>query len=571
MLTRTIVLFAILFAALPVCPEVRAINGQNLRFSDIAAKAGLTARNVSGGDEKKRYILEMNGSGAAVLDYNRDGLPDLFLVNGTTVDAKEPGPTSHLYRNNGDGSFTDVTREAGLTYSGWGQGACVADIDNDGDEDLFVTYFGKNRLYRNNGNGTFTDIAERAGVAGAEGRWNSGCAFTDFDRDGRVDLFVANYVDLGVNFTNLPAPGSGQYCMYKSIPIPCGPRGLPKAPNYLFHNNGDGTFQDFSLRSGIRETNGHYSLGVVVFDYDLDGWPDIYVACDSAPSSLFHNNHDGTFRDRGVATGTAYNDDGEAQGGMGVAVLDYDRDGRFDLLKTNFSDDSPNLYHGLPDGTFSDQVFTAGLGRKRNYMGWGAIAADFSNNGWPDIVMVNGHLTPEVDRAKLDSPYRQRKLYYRNLQNGAFENAMASAGPAFEAARVSRGAAAVDLSNDGKIAVLVNEMGDPPSLLLPEGKFGHWIGIRTIGVKSNRDGIGLRAVLKTGNLVQMDEVRSGGSYLSSGDLRLHFGLGERQEVEELKLYWPSGQVDTLKNIPADRQILVQEGLSEWKLAQETKH
>ena len=570
-MSRTIPRIAILFAALPLYPEVHTGNGQSLRFVDIAPKAGLTARNVSGGDEKKRYILEMNGSGAAVLDYNRDGFADLFLVNGTTIDTKETQPTSHLYRNNGDGSFTDVTREAGLTYSGWGQGACVADIDNDGDEDLFVTYFGKNRLYRNNGNGTFTDIAEQAGVAGAEGRWNSGCAFTDFDRDGRVDLFVANYVNLGVNFANLAAPGSGQYCMYKSIPIPCGPRGLPKAPNYLFHNEGDGTFQDVSARSGIRETNGHYALGVVVFDYDLDGWPDIYVACDSAASSLFHNNHDGTFRDRGVATGTAFNDDGEAQAGMGVAVLDYDRDGRFDLLKTNFSDDSPNLYHGLRDGTFSDQVFAAGLGRQRNYMGWGAIAADFSNNGWPDIVMVNGHLTPEVDGAKLDSAFRQRKLYYRNLQNGAFENATASAGPAFEAAHVSRGAASVDLLNDGRITVLVNEMGEPPSLLAPEGKFGHWIGIQTVGVKSNRDGIGVRAVLKTGSLMQMDEVRSGGSYLSSGDLRLHFGLGDRQEVEELKLYWPSGQVDALKKIPADQHIVVAEGSSKWKLAREVKH
>ena len=401
-------------------------------FTDAAPKAGFSAANVSGETAKKKYILEMNGSGLAFIDYNRDGLIDLFIVNGTRLEASSgtPAPVSHLYRNDGNGTFTDVTREAGLAYSGWGQGACVADFDNDGYDDVFVTYYGKNKLYHNNGNGTFTDIAQRAGVAGAEGRWNSGCAFVDYDRDGKVDLFVANYVGLGQNFSNIPKPGSGEFCQYKGIPIACGPRGLPAAVNYLYHNNGDGTFTDASVPSGIRNTDGHYALGVLTFDYDNDGWPDIYVACDSAASILYHNKRDGTFTDTGMIAGVAYNEDGEAQAGMGVAALDYDHDGFLDVVKTNFSDDSPNLYHNNGDGTFSDRVFQAGLGRLRNLLGWGVIAADFDNDGWKDILMVNGHLTPEIDAAKSDSAYRQRKLLYRNRRDGNFEDVTSVSGAA---------------------------------------------------------------------------------------------------------------------------------------------
>ncbi len=538
-----------------------------VRFTDIAGKAGLGAANVSGDITNKKYILEMNGSGVAFLDYNRDGYVDLFVVNGTQFE-RGPGtaePVSHLYRNNGDGTFTDVTREAGLAYSGWGQGACVADFDNDGYDDLFVTYYGKNRLYHNNGNGTFTEMAERAGVAGADGRWNSGCAFLDFDRDGKVDLFVANYVDLGPNFSNVPMPGSGEFCQYKGIPIACGPRGLPAAVNYLYHNNGDGTFSDVSARAGIRNTEGHYALGVLTFDYDNDGWPDIYVACDSAASILYHNQRDGTFHDAGVTSGVAYNEDGEAQAGMGVAALDYDHDGFLDVVKTNFSDDSPNLYHNNGDGTFSDRVFQAGLGRQRNFLGWGVIAADFDNDGWSDIIMVNGHLTPEIDTAKSDASYRQRKLLYRNLRDGRFEEVSLVSGPDIAGLHSSRGAAAADINNNGRLAVVVNELHERPSLLSPEAPApNHWIGIQLIGTKSNRDGLGARVEIESGALRQIDEVRSGGSYLSQSDLRLHFGLGAATHADRLTVRWPSGTVDTVRNIPADRHVVIEEGTGTWR-------
>jgi enediyne biosynthesis protein E4 len=536
-------------------------------FADAAPKAGFSAANVSGEIAKKKYILEMNGSGLAFIDYDRDGLIDLFIVNGTRLETSSgrPAPVSHLYRNHGNGTFTDVTREAGLAYSGWGQGACVADFDNDGYDDLFVTYYGTNKLYHNNGNGTFTDIAQRAGVAGAVGRWNSGCAFVDYDRDGKVDLFVANYVDLGPNFANIPKPGSGEFCQYKGIPIACGPRGLPAAVNYLYHNNGDGTFTDASAPSGIRNTDGHYALGVLTFDYDNDGWPDIYVACDSAASILYHNKRDGTFADTGMIAGVAYNEDGEAQAGMGVAALDYDHDGFLDVVKTNFSDDSPNLYRNNGDGTFSDRVFQAGLGRLRNLLGWGVIAADFDNDGWKDILMVNGHLTPEIDAARSDSAYRQRKLLYRNRRDGNFEDVTSVSGAAMAGLHSSRGAAAADIYNDGRLAIAVNELHEKPSLLAPQPPAPrHWIGIKLVGTKSNRDGIGARVELETGGLRDIDEVRSGGSYLSQGDLRLHFGLGAQTRIDHLTVRWPSGAVDKLSGIPADRHVLIEEGTGTWR-------
>ena len=538
-----------------------------VRFTDIGAKAGLSAVNVSGDLNKKKYILEMNGSGLAFLDYNGDGLVDLFVVNGTTLESDRTGakPVSHLYRNNGDGTFTDVTREAGVAFSGWGQGACAGDFDNDGHEDLFVTYYGKNRLYHNNGDGTFTEMAERAGVAGVDGRWNSGCAFVDFDRDGKVDLFVANYVDLGSNFSNVPSPGSGEFCQYKGIPIACGPRGLPKAVNYLYRNNGNGTFTDVGQKAGIRATDGHYALGVLTFDSDDDGWPDIYVACDSAASILYRNRRDGTFEDVGIASGLAYNEDGEAQAGMGVAALDYDHDGHLDVVKTNFSDDSPNLYHNNADGTFSDRVFQAGLGRLRNYLGWGIVAADFDNDGWTDVLIVNGHLTPEIDSARSDSSYRQRKVLYRNLGDGRFEDVTAVAGADIARPHSSRGAAVADFLNDGRMTVAVNELHEPPSLLMPDAPpRNHWIGIRLDGSRSNRDGIGARVAVEAAGVLQIDEVRSGGSYLSQSDLRLHFGLGPAARVDRITVRWPSGTIDRLSGIPADRHIIIHEGSQTWR-------
>jgi hypothetical protein len=539
-----------------------------LRFANVAAGAGLTAKNYSGGELKKKYIVEMNGSGLGFIDYDRDGYPDLFIVNGKAADGEGPrsGATNHLYHNR-DNTFTDVTHAAGLSSSGWGQGVCVGDYDNDGYDDLFVTYYGSNKLFHNNGNGTFTEVAEKAGVAGQEGRWNSGCAFIDYDRDGKLDLVVVNYVDLGPGFSNAPAPGSGQFCDYKGIPIACGPRGLKAGVNYLYHNKGNGAFENVSELSGIRRTEGHYALGVLPLDYDNDGWPDIYVACDSAASILYHNNHDGTFTDAGLASGTAFNDDGEPQAGMGVAAADYDHDGFLDILKTNFSDDSPNLYRNNGNGTFSDHVFEAGLGRMRSYLGWGALFLDYDNDTWPDILIVDGHLSAEIDSARTDSHYKQRKLLYHNLGNGHFEDVSTRSGPAFSELHSSRGAAVADILNDGRLSVAVNELHERLSLLMPESRSaGHWIGIRTIGTSSNRDGVGARVALRSGSVWQSDEVRSGGSYLSQSDLRLHFGLGSSGEVTELVVKWPSGGVGRWKNIPADQQIVVTEGDASWRRA-----
>ena len=533
-----------------------------IRFINVASKAGLTAPDVSGDETRKRFILEMNGSGVAFIDYNNDGLPDIFIVNGTRFEAASGPlePTSHLYRNNGDATFTDVTEKAGVGYSGWGQGACAGDYDNDGFVDLFVTYYGLNRLYHNNGDGTFREVAASAGLAGAKGRWNTGCAFVDYDRDGKLDLFVANYVDLGLDLAAVPPPGSGQFCQYKGLPIACGPRGLKTAPNYLYRNLGDGTFRDTSAVAGIRKTDGHYALGVLTIDYDNDGWPDIFVACDSAASILLHNNHDGTFTDQGIPSGTAFNDDGEPQAGMGVAAADYDHDGFLDIVKTNFSDDSPNLYRNNGDGTFTDKVFEAGLGRLRNSLGWGVVFADFDNDGWADVLMVNGHLTAEIDAVESDSKFRQRKVFYRNLQNGKFADLGEAGGPGLAGVHSSRGAAAGDIRNDGKLAVVVNEIHEAPSLLLMEGRStNHWLGIRTVGTKSNRDGIGARVEVQAGKLKLVDEVRSGGSYLSQNDLRIHFGLGTATQIENLTVRWPSGRIDHWTGIPADRHIVVEEG------------
>ena len=541
-------------------------SNTSVHFIDVAEKAGITAKNASGDPAHKKFLVEMNGTGIAFFDYNNDGYPDLFIVNGTRFEntQQDSAPTNHLYRNNRNGTFSDVTEKAGLAASGWGQGVCIGDYDNDAWDDLFVTYYGRNRLYHNNHDGTFREIASVAGIAGEESLWHSGCAFVDYDRDGKLDLFVATYIDPGPAFKNVPAAGSSEFCEYKGIPIACGPRGLKPGVNYLFHNNGDGTFTDVSESSGIRKTEGHYSLGVLTFDYDNDSWPDLYVACDSAASILYHNLRNGTFQDMGLSSGTAFNEDGEPQAGMGVAAADYNHDGFLDILKTNFSDDSPNLYRNNGDGTFSDRVFEAGLGRVRSYLGWGALFLDYDNDGWIDILMVNGHLSPEIDIAGSDSRFRQQKLLFHNLGDGHFADVSDVAGTALKS---SRGAAMADLLNDGRLSVAVNELHERPSLLMLQPKpAGHWIGIKTVGVKSNHNGIGARVEVRAGSLRQIDEVRSGGSYLSQSDMCLHFGLGKATKVDELKIAWPTGIVDRWTNIPADQRITAEEGTKSWRRA-----
>ncbi|HVO58161.1 MAG TPA: CRTAC1 family protein [Dongiaceae bacterium] len=509
-------------------------------FVDQAAQAGLRAPNVFGGVDTKKYIIETTGTGVAIFDYDNDGWPDIFVVNGTTLDEK-PGvaqPTNHLYHNNHDGTFTDVTEKAGLAHTGWGQGVCVGDYDNDGYQDLYVTYYGKNVLYHNNGNGTFTDVSAKAQVAG-NGAWSTGCAFLDYDRDGKLDLFVATYVDFDVK--TAPGPGERASCMWKGVPVMCGPRGLPWSKNTLYHNKGDGTFEDVTTQAKIDQTNGHYGFSVSTLDFDDDGWPDIYVACDSTPSILYRNNHDGTFTDVAVVAGAAFNEDGKEQAGMGSTVGDYNGDGRLDIFKTNFSDDTATLYRNNGDGTFDDVTFQAGLGLYTKYLGWGTTFVDVDNDGWPDLLLVNGHVYPEVDRQHLGSDYQEPRILYHNKGNGTFEDISAEAGPAIGVKLSGRGLAVGDLWNDGRMSAVISNMNAPVSLLVNQlHNANHWVGFKTRGTKSNRDGIGARLRLKAGDRTLVDEVRSGSSYISNSDMRVHFGLGRIAKADWVEVRWPSG-------------------------------
>ena len=534
-------------------------------FLNVARESGLNAKTVFGGEHKNKYLLETTGCGIAFYDYDNDGWLDIFIVNGSRLEGFPTGsePTSHLFHNNRDGTFTDVTVKAGLAHSGWGQGVCVGDYDNDGWDDLFVTYYGKNVLYHNNGDGTFTDVSQKAGVAGKGTRWNTGCAFVDYDRDGRLDLFVANYIDM--DLATAPVPESGP-CLYKGVMVACGPPGLQGGKNILYHNNGDGTFADVSEAAGIFRANGTYGLGVLTADFDNDGWPDIYVANDSTASALYHNKKNGTFEDIAIEAGCALSPDGKPQAGMGVSAADYDLDGNLDLVKTNFAGDTPSLYHNLGGGTFEDATFAAGLGAHTQFLGWGCGFFDFDNDGWPDILICNGHVYPEVEQLTTEAGYPQRKLLYRNLRNGHFADVSFQAGPGISDPVPARGCAFGDFDNDGNLDVVVNTVNDYPQLLHCTSTAGNnWIKVRTIGTKSNRSGIGARLICVThlpGEAKphqQIDEVRSGGSYISQNDLRIHFGLGKAEKIDLLEIRWPSGQVDTLKDVKANQQIFVKEG------------
>jgi enediyne biosynthesis protein E4 len=534
-------------------------------FINMGREAGLNAKTIFGGEHKNKYLLETTGCGVAFYDYDNDGWLDIFLVNGSRLEGFPKGsePTSHLFRNNRDGTFTDVTVKAGVAHSGWGQGVCVGDYDNDGWDDLFVSYFGKNVLYHNNGDGTFTDVSEKAGVAGKGARWNTGCAFVDYDRDGKLDLFVANYIDL--ELATAPVPESGP-CLYKSVMVACGPPGLQGGKNILYHNNGDGTFRDVSEAAGILRANGTYGLGVLTADFDNDGWPDIYVADDSTASALYQNKKNGKFEDIAIEAGCALSPDGKPQAGMGVSAADYDLDGNLDIVKTNFAGDTPSLYHNQGGANFEDATFSAGLGAHTQFLGWGCGFFDMDNDGWPDILICNGHVYPEVEQLKTEAGYAQRKLLYQNLHNGHFADISLQAGPGISDPAPSRGAAFGDFDNDGDIDVVVNTVNDFPQLLRCDTKLNnYWIKIRTIGTKSNRSGIGARLVCVThvpGESKphrQIDEVRSGGGYFSQNDLRVHFGLGKSDKVDVLEIHWPSGQVDTLKDIKPNQVIFVKEG------------
>jgi hypothetical protein len=521
---------------------------------------------------RNNYLLETTGCGAAFFDYDNDGWLDIFLVNGTRFEAKWPAgeaPVSRLYRNNRDGTFTDVTREAGIARTGWGAGCCTGDFDNDGFDDLFVTYWGDCSLWKNLGNGKFADVAAKAGVTTRTQtglrRHNTGCAFLDYDKDGHLDLFIANYLDFDPKTAPLPESGP---CKYKGLLVACGPPGLKGGKNILFHNNGDGTFTDVSAKSGILKTPGTFGLGVTVADFDNDGWPDIYVANDSTSSALYKNNHDGTFTDIGIEAGAAYSADGKPQAGMGVSVADFNGDGRLDIVKTNFAGDTTSLYlnTGKAEGDliFDDRTFQAGLGRVTRFLGWGASFVDFDNDGWPDIILCNGHVYPEVGETDVESGYRQRKVAYRNLRDGKFKDVSEELGPGILEKVPGRGMAVGDFNNDGNLDLLVNCINDVPQLLRCDSTTGnHWIKIRTVGTKSNRSGIGARVLCAAGGRTQVDEVRSGGSYISQSDRRVHFGLGSATSAD-VEVRWPSGAVDKLAGLKADRVVTVVEGKGEQK-------
>jgi enediyne biosynthesis protein E4 len=534
-------------------------GGLGFSFTNIAQKAGLSARTVYGGRDTNTYLLETTGTGVAALDYDGDGRVDIFLVNGTVLEGFPKGqePTNHLYRNRGDGTFEDVTARAGLTASGWGQGACVGDYDNDGHDDLFVTYWGRNRLYRNKGNGTFDDVSLAAGVSGDRTRWGAGCAFLDYDRDGRLDLIAANYIDLDLGATPLPSSG---LCRYKGLPVACGPPGLPGAKNVLYHNRGDGTFTDVSDASGITRASGTYGLGVATLDFDDDGWIDVYVANDSNPSALYRNNRNGTFTDIATSAGCAYSQDGKAQAGMGVAIGDYDRNGTMDIFKTNFAGDTSTLYANTGKGLCEDRTFAAGFGLNTRWLGWGVGFLDLDSDGWLDLFLVNGHVYPEVRRLETEAGYEQRKVVYRNLRTGRFADVTEQLGPPVTTPKAGRGAAFADFDNDGDVDIVVNNLHDTPDLFrLDQTGERHWITLKLVGTKSNRSAIGALVRLVTADGEQRQEVRGGGSYYSQNDLRLHFGLGTARTIERVIVRWPSGLEESWTQIAVGRAHTLTEG------------
>jgi len=520
-------------------------------FTDITARAGITFKHVV--SDEKRYLVESMSGGVALFDYDNDGYLDIYFVNCLTVDIyRQGGKTrSALYHNNGDGTFTDVTDKSGLGDVGWGMGVAVGDYNNDGFDDLYVTCLGGNHLFKNNGNGTFSDVTKTAGVA--DGRWSTGAAFVDYDHDGNLDLFVANYVEYDLN--HLPEFGKDKTCQYKGIAVQCGPRGLRGSGDSLFHNNGDGTFSDVSKKAGVSDPNGYFGMGVICSDFDDDGLIDIFVANDSTPNLLYHNNGDGTFKEIGFISGTALSENGSEQGSMGVTVGDYDHDGRFDIFITNFVDDYDTLYHNDGHNFFTDVAYKTNVAAvSMPLVRWGTKFFDYDNDGWVDLFIACGHVYPQLEH------YRQRKLLHHNNRDGTFSEVAEQFGAPLMQERAGRGVAFGDIDNDGDVDIVINDLDGSPQVLRNDGgNTNNSILIKTVGVKSNRDGIGARVKVVSGDLTQIDEVRSGGSYISQSDLRLHFGLERRTKIDLIEIRWPSGVVDKITNANVNKIITVKEG------------
>ena len=539
---------------------------------DVADRAGLREPSVYGGVDRKRFIIETNGAGVALLDYDNDGWLDALVLSGTKLQegsratqtfAEGKAPLSRLYRNNHDGTFSDATSRAGLNASGWASGVCAGDYDNDGWLDLFLTYYGQNVLYRNRGDGRFEDVTAGAGLPAGGTRWGSGCAFVDYDRDGRADLFVANYLrfDLGA----AAEVGQGPNCLWKGIPVNCGPRGLPADTNLLFHNEGNGAFRDVSAASGVARVTGRYPMTAAAADLDGDGWVDIYVACDSTASILYRNNRDGTFTDTAVESGVAYSENGAQQAGMGVAVGDYNTDGLLDLVKTHFADDIPALYRNLGKGLFEDVAVAAGIGVMNRYVEWGAGMPDLDNDGRPDLVYVTGNVYPEVEALLAQYPHRGPRVIFRNVDGARFEQATIVSGPGPVTPHSSRGTAFGDVDNDGDVDILVFNMNEPPSLLRNDyAGPNRWLEVKLEGTASNRAALGAVVRVTSSGRTQARAILSQASYYSHDDLRLHFGLGSAEAADTIEVRWPSGRVDTLKDVRGGRVVTVKEGAADSK-------
>ncbi len=527
------------------------------RFVDVAEEAGLTAPIIYGGIAGKDYIVETVGSGAAFVDYDNDGWVDIFVLSGIRRDDSAPSATNRLYHNNRNATFRDVTKRAGLERAGWASSVAVGDYDNDGFDDLFITYWGHNVLYHNRGDGTFDDVTKAARVGGDEVRWGAGTAFLDYDRDGLLDLFVSYY--LKFDFNTAPGKGTGANCTWKGVAVNCGPRGLPPETPRLYHNEGDGRFRDVTAESGVGEAFPGYGMTAVAADFNGDGWTDIFLACDSTPSLLFNNNHDGTFTEEGLERGVALSEDGVEQAGMGVGIGDYDADGDLDILKTHFMEDTNVLYRNDGEGIFEDVTVESGLGVETRFIGWGAAIADLDNDSLPELFYVTGNVYPEVEAELGEFPYRTPRVIFRNLGGGKFEELIEEAGPGVSDAHASRGSALGDYDNDGDLDILIVNLNEPPSLLRNDySGEGNWLKVKLIGTESNRAAIGATVTADFGDRRLAQAVLSQTSFYSVDERRLHFGLGAADEVA-IEVRWPNGGVETFEGLPAKRVVTIVEG------------